>query len=103
MVDGITLATVFDRETGQVISGWNRFTIPEAEVRAWVAEQAAGDDRALRREMEAALEPEWLSVEFPRGGASQSGGRLRVVRGVRKTPGAVLQPWAIPDSPEDAG
>ena len=80
MVDGITLATVFDRETGQVISGWNRFTIPEA-----------------------ALEPEWLSVEFPRGGASQSGGRLRVVRGVRKTPGAVLQPWAIPDSPEDAG
>ena len=55
MVEMITLQTVFDRETGQVISGWDLFTIPEAEVRAWVAEHAAGDDPVLRREMEAAL------------------------------------------------
>lgn len=74
MVEMITPQTVFDRETGEGISGWDLFTIPEAEVRAWVSEHAAGDDPVLRREMEAALEPEWihllsggLSVDFPQG------------------------------------
>ena len=84
--------------------------LAEAEVRAWVAEHAAGDDPVLRREMEAALEPEWisllsegLSVDFPLGSLPSQETAYGWFEEYEKAPGAVLQPWAIPDSPEDAG
>ncbi len=89
MVEMITPQTVFDRESGEVISGWDLFTIPEAEVRAWVSEHAAGDGPVLRREMEVALEPKWihllsggLSVDFPQGTLPSQETAYGVVRGV---------------------
>lgn len=110
MAEEILLGTVFDRETGQVIPIWDLFTIPEAEARAWVAEQAAGGGPVLRREMEAALEPEWiilepghLSVKFPRGTLPSQETACGWFEEYEKAPGAVLQPWAIPDAPEGAG
>lgn len=103
MVEGLQLGTVFDRETGRVISGWDLFTIPAAEVRAWVAKQAAPDDPVLREEMEAALEPEWivlepggLYVEFPRGTLPSQETACGWFEEYEKAPGAVLQPWAVP-------
>lgn len=106
MVEMITPQTVFDRETGAAISGWDLFTIPEAEVRAWVAEHAAGDDPVLRREMEVALEPEWihllsggLSVDFPQGTLPSQETACGWYEEYEKVP--VLRPWAILDEPEE--
>lgn len=108
MVEMLTPQTAFDRKTGEVISGWDLFTIPEAEVRAWVAEHAAGDDPVLRREMEAALEPEWiylspegLSVDFLQGTLPSQETAYGWFEEYEKAPGAVLQPWAILDGPEE--
>lgn len=108
MIENVCLSTVFDRTTGEVVSGWDLFAIPEAEVRAWVAEQAAGDDPALRAEMEAALRPEWvllspeyLSVNFPRGSLPSQETAYGWFEEYEKAPQAVLQPWAIPDAPEN--
>lgn len=107
MVEEILLGTVFDRETGEVIPVWDLFTIPEAEARAWVAAQAAGGDSGLRREMEAALEPEWiilepgyLSVKFPQGTLPSQETACGWFEEYEKAPGDVLQPWAIPEGAE---
>lgn len=107
MAEELRLGTVFDRETGEEISAWDLFTVPEAEARAWAAEHASGGDTALRREMEAALEPEWiiperegLSVEFPRGTLPSQETAFIWFEEYEKAPGAVLQPWAIPDGAE---
>ena len=109
-VEMITLQTVFDRETGQVISGWDLFTIPEAEVRAWVAEHAAGDDPVLRREMETALEPEWiylfsegLSVDFPLGSLPSQETAYGWFEEYEKAPGLCSSPgpfWTARRRPE---
>lgn len=110
MIDKRTLATVFDRETGRDISSWDLFTIPEEEVRAWVAEQVALDDPVLRREMEAALEPEWiflepggLSVMFPRGVLPGYETGCGWFEEYEKAPRAVLQPWVIPEGEKEGG
>lgn len=110
MAEEIQLETVFDRTTGEVISGWDLFTIPQAEVRAWVAEHAAPDDPVLRREMEAALAPEWiflepegLSVWFPRGSLPGYESAYGWFEEYEKAPGTVLQPWAVPEAAEEAG
>lgn len=107
MAERLSLGTVFDRASGEVISNWDLFAIPEAEVRTWAAEQAAGDDPALREEMAAALEPEWiilepeeLSVWFPRGSLPSHELAYGWFEEYEKAPGAVLQPWAIPDAPD---
>lgn len=110
MAEEIQLETVFDRATGEVVSGWDLFTIPEEEVRAWVAEHASPDDPVLRREMEAALAPEWiflepggLSVWFPRGSLPGYESAYGWFEEYEKAPGAVLQPWAIPEEAGEAG
>lgn len=110
VVEEIQLGTVFDRTTGEEISVWDLFTIPQAEVRAWVAEQASGGDAALRREMEAALEPEWiilepegLWVDFPQGTLPSQETACGWFEEYEKAPGTVLQPWAIPETGEEAG
>lgn len=107
MAEEISLGTAFDRASGEIISNWDLFTIPEAEVRAWAAEQAAGDDPALREEMAAALEPEWiilepegLSVWFPQGSLPSHEITYGWFEEYEKAPQAVLQPWAIPDAPD---
>jgi len=99
----IRLGATFDRETGEVMSNWNLFTLPEEEARQWLLE-AFNVDSSLRREMEAALKPEYivlfpesLEVTFPRGTLPSQDYSYSVgldYEELRK----VLQPWAIPDN-----
>ena len=60
--------------------------------------------------IEAALEPEWiylfsegLSVDFPLGSLPSQETVYGWFEEYEKAPGAVLQPWAVLDSPEEAG
>ena len=60
--------------------------------------------------MEAALEPEWIILEpgglwvyFPQGALPGQETACGWFEEYEKAPGTVLQPWAIPETGEEAG
>ncbi len=100
-VQELRFAAVFDRETGEVLSIWDLFTLPEAEARQWLLD-AFDVEAALRAEMEAALKPEYISlspenlfVTFPQGSLPSQQYSYGFGFEYKKLK-EVLQPWAIP-------
>lgn len=99
----IRLGTVFDRKTGQVMSNWDLFTLPEDEARQWLVD-ALDVAPALRDEMKAALKPEYivlfphnLEVTFPRGTLPNLEDSYTVALDYGELKN-VFQTWAIPDN-----
>ena len=101
----VTLSAAFDRETGEKVDTWSLFAVPE-EARAALADRMAAGGYIPRAELEAALRPEYitfrpggLNLTFPRGTLPSqeytNGGSF----GYEELDG-LLQPWAIPEEPE---
>ncbi|NLP43290.1 MAG: hypothetical protein GX351_01555 [Peptococcaceae bacterium] len=97
----IRLGATFDRKTGQVLSNWDLFTLPEDAARQWLLD-AFDVAPALRDEMKAALRPEYivlfpqnLEVTFPRG-TLLSQEHSYIVSLDYDELRAVFQTWAIP-------
>jgi len=100
----LRLGAAFERKTGEVLSNWDLFTLPEEEARQWLL-NAFDVDPALRAEMEAALKPEYiilfpenLEVTFPQGTLPSQEHRYSCALDYDKLK-AVLQPWATPNNP----
>lgn len=95
------LGAAFDRKTGDALSNWDLFTLPEEKTRQWLLD-AFQVDSSLRAEMEAALKPEYiilfpeyLEVTFPQGTLPSQEYSYGVGLEYNKLK-AVLQPWAVP-------
>ncbi|MEG6522100.1 hypothetical protein [Desulfotomaculum sp. 1211_IL3151] len=103
MAQEIRLGAAFDRKTGEVLSNWDMFTLPEEKTRQWLLDKFVVAAPALRAEMEAALKPEYIilfpqnmEVSFPQGTLPSQEYSYRVsldYNDLRE----VLQAWAIPN------
>ena len=107
----ISLGAAFDRESGEKLGVRRVFAVPEEEVRrrfpalcGWVEEPE------LQRAMSGALDPDWfvffpehVSVTFPPGSLPGEENGYGISLNSKDAPEGFFQPWAIPDSPEDAG
>lgn len=99
----------FDRETGEKLSNWDLFGVPEEEVRrrfpalcGWV------DEPELQAAMSQALDPDWfvffsehVSVDFPPGTLPGEENGYFISLDYREAPEGFLQPWAVPDGREE--
>ena len=101
-----SLPAVFDRETGEKLDIWSLFAVPEEEARAALVDKMAEGGYIPRAELEAALRPEYiifrtdrLDITFPRGTLPSqeytTGGSFDYAE-----LDGLLQPWAIPEEPE---
>lgn len=94
----------FDRETGEKLSNWDLFGVPEAEVRRRLPELCGWvDEPELRRAMSEALDPEWLvffpehvSVDFPPGTLPGVENGYIISLDYKDAPEGFFQPWAVP-------
>ena len=100
----LSLSAVFDRETGETVNQWELFTAPEDEVRAWLAEMAAGEDAALVEEISSALEPEYillfpdrLEVQIPAGALPGRETGYGIVIAYDEEVLSMLETWAGPE------
>ena len=96
----------FDRETGEKLDIWFLFAVPEEEARAALVDRMADGDSVLRMEMQAALRPEYitfhsdrLDITFPRGTLPSQEHSAGWGLDYQELDG-LLQPWAIPEEPE---
>lgn len=95
----------FNRETGEVLSNWDLFTLPEAEARQWLLDAFDVDDPIIKAEMDDALKPEYiilfpenLEVTFPQGTLPSQAYSYGF--GIKYNElQDVLHPWAIPNNP----
>ena len=101
-----SLPAVFDRETGEKLDIWFLFAVPEEEARAALVDRMADGDSVLRMEMQAALRPEYitfhsdrLDITFPRGTLPSQEHSAGWGLDYQELDG-LLQPWAIPEEPE---
>lgn len=115
IVEVTSLKTVFDRAGGEEVSVWDLFTVPEEEARRQLLSRLRpadiADPEEARVAIAAALRPEYISIGadcievwFPKGTLPEGeldGWVLRYVDDPALFD--ILQPWAIPDSPENAG
>ena len=101
----VTLSAAFDRETGEKVDTWSLFAVPE-EARAALVDRMAAGGYIPRAELEAALRPEYiifrtggLNLTFPKGTLPSqeytTGGSFDYAE-----LDGLLQPWAIPEEPE---
>jgi len=100
----IRLGAVFDRKTGEVISNWDLFAIPETEARQWLIDAFDITDPTLRAEMEEAMKPEYiilfpqnLEVTFPQGTLKSQENSYSLSLEYSELQN-VLHPWSIPDN-----
>ena len=99
----------FDRGTGEKLSNWDLFGVPETEVRRRLPELCGWvDEPALRRAMSQALEedmlvffPEHVSVSFPPGTLTGETCSYGISLNYKDAPEGFFQPWAVPDSREE--
>lgn len=99
----------FDRETGEKLSNWDLFAVPEAEVRRRLPELCGWvDEPELREAMSRALDPEWIvffpehvSVSFPPGSLPGEENSHIISLDYKDAPEGFFQPWAIPVSRND--
>lgn len=99
----------FDRETGEKLSNWDLFGVPEAEVRRRLPELCGWvDEPELRRAMSEALEedmlvffPEHVSVSFPPGTLTGETCSYGISLDYKDAPEGFFQPWAVPVSREE--
>jgi hypothetical protein len=106
MAQELRLGAVFDKKTGEIMSNWDLFTLPEKEARQRLLDAFNVADPTLRAEMEAALKPEYiillpdnLEVAFPLE-AMPSQDYINSVGVDYNEIRTILQPWAIPENPE---
>lgn len=103
---------VFERETGERLSMWDLFTVPEEEARRQLLREMRpvdiGDSPEARTAIAAALRPEYVSIAsdrievwFPKGTLPEEEHDGWVLY-YEDHPVLldILQPWAIPDGPE---
>lgn len=98
------LGGAFDRETGEKLSNWDLFGVPEAEVRRRLPELCGWvEEPELRRAMSEALEedmlvffPEHVSVSFPPGTLTGETCSYVISLDYRDAPEGFFQPWAVP-------
>ena len=105
-VESRRLSAAFDRNTGEVIDGWELFTCPPEEAVRTILELAEPNDPALRREMEAAFSPEMLlfgqdglEVFFPRGSLPSQEYGCGFYVAYEGPLADILQDWALPRTP----
>ena len=101
-----SLPAVFDRETGEKLDIWSLFAVPEEEARAALVDKMAEGGYIPRAELEAALRPEYitfrtggLNLTFPRGTLPSQEHSAGWGLDYQELDG-LLQPWAIPEEPE---
>lgn len=102
----LQFGAAFDRETGEKLSNWDLFAVPEAEVRRRLPELCGWvDDPALREAMGEALEEDWIvftpesvSVEFPPGSLPGEENGYMISLEYQNAPEGFFQPWAVPVS-----
>ena len=102
IVDELRLGTIFDRETGAVVSPWDLFSVSEEEAREALLDQVSKWEPELRQEMAAAMKPEYLlwqddhlELWFPAG--SLPGEAYAWGTGIDYTElEDVLHDWAVP-------
>ena len=106
VVESRRLSAAFDRNTGEVIDGWELFTCPPEEAIRTILELAEPNDPALRREMEAAFSPEMLlfgqdglEVFFPRGSLPSQEYGCGFYVAYEGPLADILQDWALPRTP----
>lgn len=100
------LGGAFDRETGEKLSNWDLFGVPEEEVRRRFPELCGWvDEPALREAMSEALDPDWfvffsehVSVDFPPGTLPGEENGYFISLHYKDAPEGFFQPWAVPDS-----
>ncbi|WP_018305859.1 hypothetical protein [Desulfitobacterium hafniense] len=104
MAQEVHLGAVFSRETGEVLNNWELFSLPEEEARRRLLDAFNIGDPALRKEMQAALKPEYiilfpdnLDVTFPRGTLPSQEDSYTIGISYDELQG-VIQSWAIPNS-----
>ena len=97
------VGAAFDRETGEVISVWDLFTLPEEDVKALIVEEFAPRSEAERAEMLEKLtaeylvfQPDSLNVSFPYGVLATELYTSVVGIDYGELTG-VLHDWAVPD------
>lgn len=102
----VTLSAAFDRETGEKVDTWSLFAVPEEEARAALVDRMAEGGWIPRAELEAALRPEYiifrtggLNLTFPKGTLPSQEYTTGGSFGYEELDG-LLQPWAIPEEPE---
>lgn len=100
----VRLGAVFNRETGEVLNNWELFSLPEEETRRRLLDAFNIGDPALRKEMQAALKPEYivlfpdnLDVTFPRGTLPSQKDSYSIGISYDELQG-VIQTWAIPNA-----
>lgn len=94
----------FDRETGEKLSNWDLFGVPEEEVRRRLPELCGWvDEPELRRAMSRALDPEGfvffpehVSVDFPPGTLPGEENGYFISLDYKEAPEGFFQPWAVP-------
>lgn len=101
----IRLGAVFDRNTGEVLSNWDLFTLPQENLRQWLIDAFDVADPTLQAEMKAALKPEYiilfpkyLEVTFPQGTLPSQEHSYIVDLDYTKLR-FVLQTWVLPNNP----
>lgn len=105
----LRLGAVFNRETGAVYSNWDLFSLPEDAARQWLLDAPGTVSPALRKEMEAALRPEYillfpdhLEISYPQGTLPSQEYSYSIGLDYDAELLSVLQPWAVPDGRETA-
>ena len=103
------LGAAFNRETGEKLSNWDLFAVPEAEVRRRLPELCGWVDNQDRREaMSGALDPEWLvffpdslCISFPPGTLPGEENGCIISVYYKDAPEGFFRPWAIPYGREE--
>lgn len=105
----LRLGAVFNRETGAVYSNWDLFSLSEDAARQWLLDAPGTVSPALRKEMEAALRPEYillfpdhLEISYPQGTLPSQEYSYSIGLDYDAELLSVLQPWAVPDGRETA-
>ena len=97
----VTLSAAFDRETGEKVDTWSLFAVPEEEARAALVDRMAEGGWIPRAKLEAALRPEYII--FRTGGLNLTFPKEEYTTGGSfdyEELDGLLQPWAIPEEPE---
>ena len=100
------LGAAFDRETGEKLSNWDLFAVPEEEVRRRFPELCGWmDEPELRAAMSEALEedlfvffPEYVTVGFPPGSLPGEAYSHLISLNYQDAPEGFFQPWAVPEA-----
>lgn len=99
------IGAVFDRETGEVIDNWDLFSRPPEEAKQKILDIAGVTDPVLRKEMEAAFQPESIilfqdnmQVCFQQGTLPSQEHTYMLGLDYDEKLAEILNEWAVPQS-----